>query len=61
MIGEDPGVSESNRLHVVMFRFFFINLRYIPYIDSFKMISHSCRGLELQPVFFLLKFQPVHL
>ena len=28
--GRDPSVSESNRLHVDTFRFFFMNLRYIP-------------------------------
>jgi hypothetical protein len=28
IIGQDPSVSKSNQLHVVIFRFFFINLRY---------------------------------
>ena len=32
IIGQDLSVSKSNRLHVVIFRFFFINLRNIPQI-----------------------------
>ena len=32
IIGQVPSVSKSNRLHVVIFRFFFINLRYILWI-----------------------------
>ena len=30
--GHDRSVSESNRLHVVIFRVFFVNVRYIPWI-----------------------------
>ena len=29
LISQIPSVSKSNHLHVVIFRFFFINLRYI--------------------------------
>jgi hypothetical protein len=32
MIGSDPSVSKSNRLHVVIFCFFSMNLRVILYI-----------------------------
>ena len=32
IIGKYPSVSKSNRLHVVIFRFFFIKLRHIPWI-----------------------------
>ena len=31
-IHQDPSVSKPNRLHVVIVRFFYINLRYILYI-----------------------------
>ena len=30
MINQNPGVSKSNQLHVVIFQFFLINLKYIP-------------------------------
>ena len=30
IIGQHPGLSKSNWLHVVIFQFFFITLRYIP-------------------------------
>ena len=30
LIGQNLSVSKSNRLHVVIFRFFFTHLRYIP-------------------------------
>ena len=30
IVGLNPSVSKSNRFRVVIFRFFFINLRYIP-------------------------------
>jgi hypothetical protein len=30
IVGQNPSVPKSNRLHVVSFWFFFISLRYIP-------------------------------
>ncbi len=38
IIGQDPSVSKSNRLHIVIIRLFFIELRYI-LLDFSKMID----------------------
>ena len=36
--GQDPSASKSNRLHVVIFRVFFINVM-CNSMDSFKMMG----------------------
>ena len=55
IIAQNPSVSKSNRLHVVIFRIFFSKLRYIPKIlmDCFPGI------LNFQSV--ISQSQPVHL
>ena len=37
IIDQDPSVSNSNRLHAMIFWFVFINLRYI--LESYRMIG----------------------
>ena len=51
--GQDPSVSKSNRLHVDIFRFFFINLRYI-LINSSKMIGKFPEVLNFNRLFLKL-------
>ena len=46
IIGQNPSVSKSNRLYVVIFRFFFIDLRNISRITVKRSVNH----LEFQPV-----------
>ena len=46
IVGQDPSDSKSSRLHVdIIFRCCFIHLRYIPYVDSSKMIG-NCRKVS---------------
>ena len=60
IIGQNPSVvSKSNRLHVVIFRFFlFLNLRYIP-TDSSKMIGSFHEVWNINRLF--LKLNLLHL
>lgn len=53
-----PGGLNSHRLHVSIFRFFFVNLSYTS-IDSVKMMANFPEGLELEAVISQTKL--VHL
>ena len=50
IIGRDPSVSKSNRLHVTTFGFFFVRLRNTLSIYSFKMFSNFPKVFGLQLV-----------
>ena len=39
IINQNPSVSKSNWLHVVIFRFFFISLKYIPEIPLKRLVA----------------------
>ena len=57
-MGQNHSVSNSNRLHVVIFRFLFNILRYTPHIYSSKWSVISLKS-GTSPCFF--QTQPVHL
>ena len=52
--------SKSNRLHVVIFRFFFINVTYIP-IESSKIIGKSPEAWNFSRLIISQTHQPVRL
>ena len=54
IVGQDPSDSKSNQLHVDILRFCFIHLRYIPSIDSSKMIDNSPKVLNCNRLFLKL-------
>ena len=54
IVSQDPSDSKSNRLHVDILRFCFIHLRYIPSIDSSKMIDNSPKVSNCNRLFLKL-------
>ena len=58
IIGQNPSVSKSNRLHVVIFRFFFIKFE-VYSINSSKMMGNSPEALNYTQLFS--QTQPVSL
>ena len=53
IVGQDPSVSESNRLHVDIFRFFFHSVE-VYSIDSSKMIGNSPEVFNFNRLFLKL-------
>ena len=62
IVGQNPSVSKSNQLHIVISRTFLYKLRYIPYIDS-SLKSQTSNRLFFKLNRFVCKsqlFLPVH-
>ena len=49
IIGQDPSASKSSQVHVVMFRFVFVGVGYIP-LDSSRMMCNIPVDLNFNQV-----------
>ena len=60
IIGPNPSVSKSNRLHGVIFRFFFTSLRFSPFIGQHSVASGSQKLEQWQEIFIILLIISLH-